>query len=126
MVITSRQKIDRFFLWELSQSLLKKLSNQFSHISVSLFLEAKSKDRIDLDTPPIVQVLPKLPQSLGIEVVLVDSLTIFVVNHTGDQPPIIHQVVGRQKPIFLKILNRTDEAFNPMLHLSIGLAIPQN
>ena len=126
VVITSRQKIDRFFLWELSQSLLKKLSNQFSHISVSLFLEAKSKDRIDLDTPPIVQVLSKLPQSLGIEVVLVDSLTIFVVDHTGDQPPIIHQVVGRQKPIFLEILNRTDKTFYPMLHLSIGLAIPQN
>ena len=126
MLITSRQKTGRSFLRELSYFLLKKLRNQFPHISVSLFLEAKSKDRIDLDTAPILQMLSKLPQSLGIEVVLAESLTLFVVNHTGNQAPIIHQVVGRQEPIFLEILNRTDKTFNPMLHLSIGLSISQN
>ena len=126
MLVTCRQKIGRSFLRELSYFLLKKLRNQISHISVSLFLEAKSKDRIDLDTAPILQILSKLPQSLGIEVVLVESLTIFVVNDTGDKPPIIHQVVGGQEPIFLEILNRTDETFYPMLHLSIGLAILQH
>ena len=126
MLVTSRQKIGRFFLRELSYFLLKKLSNQFSHILVRLFLEAKSKDRIDHDTAPILQVLSKLPQSLGIEVVLVESLTLFVVNHTRNQPPIIHQVVGRQKPIFLEILNRTDKTFYPMLYLGIGLAILQH
>ena len=126
MLITSRQKIGRSSLRELSYFLLKKLRNQISHILVGLFLEAKSKDRIDHDTAPILQILSKLPQSLGIEVVLVEGLTIFVINHTGNQPPIIHQVVGRQEPIFLEILNRTDEAFNPMLHLSIGLSISQN
>ena len=125
MLITCMQKIGRSFLRELSYFLLKKLRNQFPHILVSLLLEAKSKDRIDLDTAIILQMLSKLPQSLGIEVILVDSLTIFVVNHTGNQPPIIHQIVGRQEPIFLEILNRTDKTFYPVLHLGIGLAILQ-